>query len=179
MQQECRVVNLIGGPGVGKSLIAFLLFAKLKQLGAIVEYVPEYAKKLVWAEKFSVLNEQYFVSRKQFESIHVLYGRVEFIITDGSLLHGLYYNRTNPNNVSNVEATEKQILAWYAKHNNVNVLLNRGDYKYESAGREQNEAEARVIDVKLRELLDAHGISYHAVTSHEACIDEIVQLLQK
>jgi hypothetical protein len=153
------------------------LFARLKQLGAIVEYVPEYAKKLVWAEKFSVLNEQYFVSRKQFESIHVLCGRVQFVITDGSLLHRLHYNRTNPNNVSNVEATEKQILAWYSKHDNVNVVLSRGEYKYEAAGREQNEEQARVIDVKLRELLDAHHIEYHVFASHESSIEEIVKLV--
>ncbi len=42
---NCQVINLIGQLGCGKSLTAFLLFAKLKLSGRIVEYVPEYAKK--------------------------------------------------------------------------------------------------------------------------------------
>src|SRR6185436_20450855 len=136
---ETYVINFISGPGAGKSLMAFLLFAELKLHGYLVEYVPEYAKSLVWSERFDVLNEQYYVSRKQFESINRIYGKVQFVITDGPLIHGVYYNRSNPNNVSDVQKTETQILKWASSHKQMNIFLERGEYKYEQAGREQNE----------------------------------------
>jgi hypothetical protein len=146
---NCKVINLIGGPSTGKSLTAFLLFAKLKLAGSVVEYVPEYAKKLVWAKKFSILNEQYYVSRKQYESLKDVYGKVEFVITDGSLVHGLYYNKFNPSNVSKLDVTEHKILEYYDAFDNINIYLKRVNFKYEPEGRTQTEEEAKAIDSEL------------------------------
>lgn len=174
---NCRVVNLIGAPGVGKSLIAFLIFAELKIRGKTVEYVPEYAKKLVWASKFDVLNEQYFVSRKQMESLRNVYGKVEYVVTDGSLVHGLYYNRHNPNNNSNVQMTEDKILEDIASFHNVNIHLQRGEYKYECEGRQQTEQEARVIDTQMQTLLDNFGIDYKSFQSDVQNIKAMVDFI--
>jgi hypothetical protein len=63
---ESVIINIIAGPSSGKSTIYSLLYAKLKILGYSCEQVPERAKKLVWAEKFDVLNNQYHVSTKQY-----------------------------------------------------------------------------------------------------------------
>ena len=46
MAVKTYVINIIGAPGVGKTTISALLFAKLKLRGYICEYVQEYAKKL-------------------------------------------------------------------------------------------------------------------------------------
>ncbi len=90
-------------------------------------------KKLVWAKKFSVLDEQYYVSRKQYESLKDVYGKVEYVVTDGSLVHGLYYNRFNLNNVSKLEAkleaTERKILEYYDEFNNINIYLKHGNFR--------------------------------------------------
>jgi hypothetical protein len=176
---QCKVINIIGQPGVGKSLNAFLLFARLKLAGAVVEYVPEYAKKLVWAKKFSVLDEQYYVSRKQYESLKDVYGKVQYIITDGSLVHGLYYNRFNPHNVSKPDVTEHKILEYYDEFNNINIYLKRGNFKYEPEGRTQTEEEAKAIDAELEKILALHNIPCHVFTSDESYIPAMVDLILK
>lgn len=172
-----KVINVIGGPGVGKTTTTFLLYAKLKIAGAFVEHVSEYAKKLVWAKNFDTLNNQYHVSTKQYEYLVSVYGRVQYVITDGSLLHGLYYNRYNLTNVSNVELTEKKILEYYHHFDNINIYLTRGDFKYEQAGRIQTEDEAREVDVKLRSILDDYNIPYKVFKSDEKVIDDMVSYI--
>lgn len=154
--------------------MTFLLYAKMKIAGAVVEHVPEYAKKLVWAKKFSSLDNQYHVSTKQYENLKSVYGCVQFVITDGSLLHGLYYNRNNPTNVSNVDLTHDKILEYYRDFNNINIYLTRGDFKYEQAGRIQTEDEAKQIDIDLRKILDDNGVEYRVFKSDESVVDEIV-----
>ena len=46
------IVNFISGPGCGKSLMSVLCYAELKMKHLKVEYVPEYAKGLVWSKIF-------------------------------------------------------------------------------------------------------------------------------
>lgn len=46
------VVNLFAGPGAGKTTCAWEIAAELKKLGVHTEYVPEYAKELVWDEDY-------------------------------------------------------------------------------------------------------------------------------
>lgn len=177
MEYQSKVINILGGPGCGKTTITFLLYAKLKIAGAIIEHVPEYAKKLVWSKQFETLDNQYHVSTKQYRDIAFIYGKVQYVITDGSLLHGLYYNLHNPSNVSNRELTHKKILEYYNSFENINIYLTRGNFKYEQAGRIQTEEEARNIDVQLREILDENNITYKLFKSDEHVVDEIVSFI--
>lgn len=155
---ETFIINVVGGPGVGKSLIAALIFAQLKLNGQNVEYIPEYAKKLVWLREFDTLNNQHYVSSRQFKLMKSMVGNVKFIVTDGSLLHGLYYNRYNLSNTSDKQITESKIIEYYNTFNNINIYLLRGDYKYEQAGRIQSEFEAREVDTILLDILKSYKI---------------------
>ena len=42
------IINMISGPGSGKSVLAAELFVEMKKQGYNVEFLQEYAKKLVW-----------------------------------------------------------------------------------------------------------------------------------
>jgi hypothetical protein len=95
------------------------------------------------------------------------------------LLHGLYYNRHNPSNVSNVEVTEKKILEYYNKFNNINLFLQRGDFEYEQAGRIQNEKEAYHVDSELRNILNSYNIPYTEFKSSEESISDMIEFLIK
>lgn len=44
------LINLLGGPGVGKSSTAFALMFLMKIKGYTVEYIPEVAKGIVFAK---------------------------------------------------------------------------------------------------------------------------------
>ena len=52
------IINFISGAGAGKSLMSALTFSELKMCHYNAELVQEYAKNLVWQEKFDELNNQ-------------------------------------------------------------------------------------------------------------------------
>ena len=53
-----KVINLVGGPGCGKSTTAAGLFYELKRRDYSVELVTEYAKSRVWEDSLRTLNDQ-------------------------------------------------------------------------------------------------------------------------
>ena len=171
------VINIIGGPGVGKTTFNALIFANLKMLGYVCEYVQEYAKKLVWTKDFDTLNNQYYVSKYQYDLLNEINGHVDFIITDGPLVHGLYYNKYNKDNTSNIDKAESFILASHSKFNNINIVLDRVERPYEVDGRIQTEEEAKGIDSVLRHLLEINNIQYTAFPAETSQIDNMVKII--
>lgn len=173
-----RVVNLVGGPGVGKTVMASLIFAEIKIRQKTAELAPEYAKRLVWMKEFEMLDDQYMVSTEQYKLIRSMNGKVDYIVTDGPLFHGLYYNRYNKNNTSNVELTEKRILRYMGEFKNITIYLVRGDYAYETEGRQQKTVEEAVaIDIRLRSMLDEHKIEYKAFMTNKKNVSEMVDYI--
>lgn len=55
------VVNLFGGPGVGKSTGAAKVFSELKLLGVNCELVGEFAKDKTWEHNSTALSCQEYV----------------------------------------------------------------------------------------------------------------------
>jgi hypothetical protein len=76
------------------------------------------------------------------------------------LIHGLYYNKYNPDNTSDLDKTTRLILDSHHSFRNINIVLTRGDFEYEQEGRLQTESEARDIDVIMKQLLKNHQIDY-------------------
>ena len=160
-----KIINMISGPCSGKSVLAAELFVYMKKQGIHVEYLQEYAKKLVWLKDFDMLNNQHLVSYKYYKSIKALSEckDIEYIILDSSLLNGLYYNRNNMDNLSNVEKTESQILKYFREFENINFFVKRGKYEYEQAGRIESEQESKSIDIHLEKILTHYSIPYNVI----------------
>jgi len=176
MTKKTWIINLIGGPGVGKTTMAALLFANLKIRGYICEYVQEYAKKLVWIKDFDTLNNQYFVTRQQFNLLKEIDGHVDFIVTDGPLIHGMYYNKYNKDNTSNVDKVEQYILSSISQFNNVNIVLDRSiDREYEKDGRIQTYEESLDIDVILRHILRTNNLEFVNFASDPNKINDMIE----
>jgi hypothetical protein len=176
-----KIINMISGPCSGKSVLAAELFVHMKKQGIHVEYLQEYAKKLVWLKDFEMLNNQHLVSYKYYKSIKALSEckDIEYIILDSSLVNGLYYNRNNLNNLSNVEKTELQILKYFNEFDNINFFVKRGKYEYEQAGRIESEQESMSIDIHLEKLLTHHSIPYNIVQiGDEDIIQKILNTLK-
>jgi hypothetical protein len=173
------LVNLISGPGAGKSVLSALIFANLKLNRFSTEFVQEYAKTLVWTKDFTTLNNQYYVTTTQFNLLKQINGKVDFIVTDGPIIGGLYYNLHNADNTSNIEKTNKLILECHNQFNNINIFLTRGNFAYETQGRLQTEDEAKEIDVILKHLLRHNSIEYNMFdsTATKENVDKIVQYI--
>ena len=175
---NAKVINFLGGPGVGKTLMAAITFGKMKLLGKKVEYIQEYAKKLVWLNDMFRFNDQYYVSIRQFEVLKSVVEHVDYIVTDGPILHGLYYNRHNVDNTSNVEKTEKIIIDCYNKFNNINIYIKRNKkIEYETIGRIQTYKEAMAVDTGLLKLFNEFNIPFKKFKSSEKEIDNILNYI--
>ena len=155
-----KVVNIIGGPGSDKSLFSSAIILYLNLHHKSIETIPDYAKSLVWQQNFEVLKNQYFIAQRQYEMLDMLDGQVQFLITECSLPQVLYYNENYADNICDVNKTRAQILEWYGQHNNINIMVERGDKKYVHTGRFQDEEEARAIDQGLRSMLVRTGLSF-------------------
>lgn len=178
---KCFSINIIGAPGVGKSTISALLFANMKIRGFIVEYVQEYVKKLVWTRDFESINNQYYLSKKTYETLNqiVSSGSIDYCISDGPLLHGLVYNLQNVNNTSNIEKTEKFILECIHKFNNINIYLEAVPGRlYETAGRIHTEDESREVGNLLKNLLDKNNMAYVSFSADPQNIDKIIDYIE-
>jgi predicted ATPase len=147
------VINLIGGPGAGKSTTAAGLFFLMKIAGLKVELVTEYAKELSYDENWSDLKKQLHVLAEQERRQRRLVGKVDYIITDSPLLIGMAYT-TDPRDDYPVAQSAQSLFASY---NNVNFVIKRVK-PYAGYGRNQNEDEAKSLDLVMTDIWADHPI---------------------
>ena len=175
---KTKVINFVGGSGVGKSLISALTFAELKMRHITAEYVQEYAKTLVWQSRFQELDNQYQVSTEQYNMIKAVEGAVDYIVCDSGLIIGLFYNRYHKTNVCNVEKTEQMLLSKMEKMDNIYIYLERNqEFPYEKQGRIQEEEESKQIDVLFKDLLDELKLPYLSIISSKDSINSIMDYI--
>ena len=161
---ETLVVNLFGGPGTGKSTTAAGLFYLMKLKGINCELVRDFAKDLVWAERFAELSNQPYIFGEQVNRVKILVGKVEVVVTDSPILLSAVYNLGN----DNPHAFNQGVIDTYNTFNNLNVFLVRTK-AYSPIGRRQSEESARGVDEKIhRFLLDNRQDHYRIVADNEA-----------
>jgi hypothetical protein len=139
-----KVINMVGGPGCGKSSTAAGLFFLMKCAGIRCELVTEFAKELTYDENWTDLKRQLYVLAEQERRQRRLLGKVDFIVTDCPLLLSMAYV-SNPMELYAVEHSAQNLWAHYE---NINFALTRAK-PYHRFGRSQTEQEARAIDHKL------------------------------
>ncbi|MCS3449868.1 putative ATPase [Bradyrhizobium elkanii] len=138
------VINLIGGPGAGKSTTAAGVFFFLKLLNVRCELVTEFAKELTYDENWSDLKRQLYVTAEQERRQRRLVGKVDFIVTDSPLLLGVAYVSDERER----RAVEESARSLFDSYENLNFAIQRVK-PYQPYGRKQTEEEARAIDQRL------------------------------
>jgi len=147
------VVNIIGGPGAGKSTTAASVFAKLKWAGVNCEMALEFAKDKVWENSLDVLEDQVYILGKQHHRLFRLKDKVDVVITDSPLILSLIYGHHMGDNFSMLA------LELFAKYDNITYLLQR-EKAYNPKGRVQTEEKAKDLDKEIMKVMDYHQIPY-------------------
>lgn len=150
------IVNILGGPGCGKSSMTASVFSFLKWNDVNCEMALEYAKEVVWSKTENLLRNQLFVFGQQHNKIYHLLDKVDVVVTDSPLLLSIIYDTKRNSNLKSL------VLDEFSKYNNVNYLLTRKK-KYNPSGRLQTEDEAKGIDLEIRELLKNYAIPHKEI----------------
>ncbi len=149
------IISFFGGPGVGKSTAAALVYADLKTRGKSVELVREAAKEYCWEGRKIEAYSQFLLTAEQVHREALLYGKVDYIVTDsppplGIIYASKYYSYDVKESIRHmVEGMRRE--AEIGGQVFTDVLLRRLKGKYETAGRWEDEANAKEIDAWLDE----------------------------
>ena len=175
--KETLLIKLWGGPGIGKTTTALRLAGELSiQVGPekSVEYVGEYAKKLIWENRIETLSHQPTVTRGQLSLLSPI-GQCDFIVTDSPIEMGLLY--ASP---EHMEETKSLILAYNAAtpHRAINILLARDRNDFQEEGRVHTLMESMEIDRKIIEMFEGNEMPYIKVSNTISPTDLCRMILQ-
>lgn len=170
VSKKTLVINAFGGPGAGKTTACLHIASELKKRGFVAEYVPEYAKELVWDKNFKMLDgseeHQKMILAEQKKRLDRLIGQVDFIVTDAPvLLNSVYLDSDNK------ESYDKALVELFNKYDNFNLEIVRDVGSFEQEGRIHNLEQSQQADNDIRKLLNENGI-YYGTYSHSS-LDKI------
>lgn len=151
-------INLWGGPSTGKSGISGHLFGLFKEKSISCELVREVAKEYAWNNTLKT-TEQIIITTKQYEEELSKHGKVDYIISDTSVLLGYLYG-----NDYYKEELLKIIFYltkdWEIKH----YFIERDPNKcYEIDGRTLSYSESIAKDKEIIDFFEKYKISYKKI----------------
>ena len=162
------LINLFGRPGVGKSTLALELVSTLKKMGKSVEYVPEYAKELIYKchdqNELSdhMLADQLYILAKQHRRIYDVMQSVDIAVCDSPILFNLIYLREEAL-LANPDSKFKELV--YFLHNAFTPkydFLLKANHAYQKKGRQQTYEQSMEIEKKI-ETLDNEFIVINSI----------------
>jgi len=164
VSMNTKIINLFGGPGIGKSTQAAGLYYLMKRNNMSVELTSEFPKVIAWEKNHSAIRDQLYITANQHRNISRLYGQVEYIIIDSPIIFGLVYKgkygEGYPENLYE-DSFDKFVIDMFKKYDNINILLHRNDAGYQKDGRFQDLEESKRVDKELKELMVSNDIDFH------------------
>lgn len=161
------VINLLGGPGSGKSTSAADLYKELKIAGFSVELVREVVKELAYEGIKPDTFMRPYLFGKQAREESRLFGKVQVVITDSPVyLDAFYEKRYSGTNIVQaavfeyIKEAEKKGVTYF------NFFMKRTQ-SYQTEGRYESEEEAKEVDLAMKKWLDEKEISYTYVDSED------------
>lgn len=158
-----HVINLFGGSGLGKTTTSFGLAYHMKLRGLHMELVREYVKTWAWQGRKVGPYDQAYIFGKQSQYESVLYGKVDYIVTDSPLLLSPIYE-TFYSGGSVVLPSVRDFLA-KASANGVthhNFLLTRHK-PFDARGRYETADQAKQVDLAVKQSLTDWGLPFTEV----------------
>ncbi len=167
-----KIINLLGGPGSGKSSIAMELTPKLKKR-VKAELVTEYAKDKTWKKDLSTLKDQCLVFGKQNHRQLMLINQVDYVVTDSPIILSLVYI---PDNYP--RSFIPFVLDTWHSYNNLNFFVRRVK-PYQAYGRNQSKDEAIAIDNKIYKLITDYKIPFTIIDGSDDGWKQALEIIEK
>ena len=168
-----EVINLFGGPGIGKSSTAAGLFYLMKRAGINVELVTEVAKDKIWDGCEKLLENQLAVFAEQHHRLWRLHDMVDFVITDSPILFSILYK---PEGYP--DCFDDLVHEMFNRFTNLNVLLTRDlSREFSKVGRLHDLEQSKNIDIKIKDLLESKKYSFSGIKADNSSHENIFELV--
>lgn len=176
-----RIINLFGGPGIGKSSIASGLTYEIKRKHISCDSPYEFPKQLAWDENYQAIKDQLYVLANQHRGIVKSFGKVDYIILDSPIILSLVYKSVYegleyPASLY-TESFDKMVLDIHNQYDSVNILLKRSSGVHNDKERYQTISESIELDNKIENTLLKHNIPYHTIPVSDTILIDILKLL--
>lgn len=161
-----KVINLYGGPGLGKSTLAAGTYSELMKSNLKVELVREYVKDWAWAgRKVGKYDQMYFLVQ-QFKREALLFNKVDYIITDSPFLLASFYAKYYHNQKYLVDTAIA--MRKMCEEDGIIFLdyLIQRQTQYNPEGRYETEEEAIAIDNSIESFLKEYHIDYGKIDNN-------------
>jgi hypothetical protein len=176
-----KLINLFGGPGIGKSSIASGVFYELKRNHINCNSPYEFAKRLAWDNNVPAIKDQLYVLGNQHRGIAECYGKVDYIVVDSpvllSLVYKTWYGKGYPAEFYS-ESFNQMIIDLHNNYDNLNILLERTEGKHNDDERYQNLEESIKIDAHCKKILNDNNVDFHTIRVDGNSVDKIIELIQ-
>ena len=175
-----KLINLFGGPGIGKSSIAAGVFYELKRKHISCNNPYEFPKRLAWDNNLPAIKDQLYVCANQHRGIAECYGKVDYIVVDSpvlfSLIYKTWYSKGYPAEFYS-EAFNQMVLDLHNNYDNINVMLERPEANHNDEERFQNLEDSIKIDSHCIKTLNENNIDYHIIKTDDNTVEKIIELL--
>ena len=176
-----KIINIFGGPGIGKSSIAAGVTYKLKKNHINCDQPYEFPKLLAWDDNHSAIQDQLYVLANQHRGIVKSYGKVDYIVLDSPILLSLtyrnYYKGSEYPSSLYGETFDKMVLDVFNQYDNINIVLKRVDGNHNNDERYQNLEQSKELDGVIENSLIDNNIPYHTIQVGEDSVEEIIKLI--
>ena len=177
-----KIINLFGGPGIGKSSIASGLTYKLKKKHITCDNPYEFPKLLAWDENHSTIRDQLYVLANQHRGIVKSYGKVDYIILDSPILLSLTYRNYYKSNEYPAtlygKTFDNLVLETFNQYENINILLERGEGNHNEKERYQSLDESKELDKAIELSMIKNNIHYYVVKVGKNTVKDILKILK-
>jgi predicted ATPase len=172
------VVNLFGGPCSGKSTTMAGLFYKMRLLHMNVEMASEVVKDSVFSGDNYVFKDQLYTFALQQKKLSQLNGVVDIAITDAPLLLSHVYGTRHS------DALRSLINDEFDRYNNVNILLDASDIKYNPVGRRKSAESAHDVHEEIADMLLGlrylyKPVEFMNIKVNENTVDNVFEYVMK
>jgi 2-phosphoglycerate kinase len=176
-----KIINLFGGPGIGKSSIAAGLTYKLKKNHINCDNPYEFPKMLAWDENHSAIRDQLYVLANQHRGIVKSYGKVDYIILDSPILLSLvyrnYYRSGEYPATLYGDSFDKMILDIHNQYDTINIVLKRSNGMHNERERYQNLEQSMDLDYAIEKSLKDNRIPFVEVEVNDNTLSNILSIL--
>jgi GTPase SAR1 family protein len=176
--KNTKIINLFGGPGVGKSTTAAKIYHDLQMNGYECDLPYEFPKQVAWEDNRSQITDQLFIFAGQHRNILRSYGKVDYIILDSPIILSLVYKNLYNEGFPSIlygNDFDRMALGMFNYYDNINFNIERNKMGYITEGRFQTYDESVSVDNKITKLLVDNNIDFIPIKQSKDIADKIVK----